>query len=113
MLPWGIGKENNRHYKLTAYEGFCLERSMSTSGTSCIAAQLKEVIGPGLTNKPRETGLTAVLDKRLGLRAILEAAQIPAKSSSRRQNSLRSPRSSSRLRHAPMRCWAVPIRLLV
>jgi phosphosulfolactate synthase len=76
MLPWGVGKENIRHHQLTACEGFCLERSMSTSGTSCIAAQLKEVIGSGLTNKPREIGLTAVLDKGLGLRAMHDLIEL-------------------------------------
>ena len=43
---------------------------MYASGTSSIAEQLKEVIGSGLTHKPREIGLTAVLDKGLGLRAV-------------------------------------------
>ena len=49
---------------------------MSTSGTACIAAQLKEVIGSGLTNKPREIGLTAVLDKGLGLRAMHDLVEL-------------------------------------
>jgi len=78
MLPWGVGEDQTSVTinKLTAYEGFCLERSMSTSGTACIAAQLKEVIGSGLTNKPREIGLTAVLDKGLGLRAMHDLVEL-------------------------------------
>jgi phosphosulfolactate synthase len=76
MLPWGVGKDNSRHHTLTAYEGFFLERSMYTSGTACRADQLKEVIGSGLTNKPREIGLTAVLDKGLGLRALHDLVEL-------------------------------------
>ena len=49
---------------------------MYTSGTSSIAEQLKEVIGSGLTHKPREIGLTAVLDKGLGLRAMHDLVEL-------------------------------------
>ena len=48
---------------------------MYTSGTSSIE-QLKEVIGSGLTHKPREIGLTAVLDKGLGLRAMRDLVEL-------------------------------------
>ena len=49
---------------------------MYTSVTSYRADQLKEVIGSELTNKPRETGLTAVLDKGLGLRAMHDLVEL-------------------------------------
>jgi phosphosulfolactate synthase len=49
---------------------------MYTSGTSSRAEQLKEVIGSGLTHKPREIGLTAVLDKGLGLRAMHDLVEL-------------------------------------
>lgn len=49
---------------------------MYTSGTSSLAEQLKEVIGSGLTQKPREIGLTAVLDKGLGLRAMHDLVEL-------------------------------------
>jgi phosphosulfolactate synthase len=61
---------------VTAYEGFFLEIRMYTSGISCIADQLKEVMGSELTNKPRATGLTAVLDKGLGLRAMHDLVEL-------------------------------------
>src|SRR5439155_26775061 len=69
-------KQTSVTINLTAYEGFFLKRSMYTNGTSCIANQLKEGIGSKLTNKPRETGLTAVLDQGLGLRAMHDLVEL-------------------------------------